>query len=66
MSSLPDKTSPERRVEEAVRDAAAGGRLSCARGLALARRLRVEPVVIGQTADRLGIKIEGCQLGCFR
>lgn len=65
MLNLTEREPAGDRVEEAVREAAAGGRLTCARGLALARRLGVDPAVIGRAADRLGIKIEACQLGCF-
>ena len=56
----------ERRVIEAVRQAAVDGRIGCARGLDLARRLGVDPARIGRACDQLGVKIASCQLGCFR
>ncbi|HHW54545.1 MAG: hypothetical protein WAQ41_07825 [bacterium] len=40
-------------------------RLSCPQALALANRLGVAPIKVGRAADQLGIKIVGCQLGCF-
>jgi len=55
----------DERVAEAVRQAAAGRRLPCAAALAVAARLGVEPRVVGETANALGIKIVDCQLGCF-
>lgn len=55
----------EERVAEAVKAAAADRRLACADGLAIAERLGVEPIIVGQTANALGIKIVDCQLGCF-
>jgi len=42
-----------------------GGRLRCARALAIARRLGVSPGLVGDAANRLGIRIADCQLGCF-
>jgi len=56
----------ERMVIEAVRQAAVDGRMTCACGLDLARRLGVAPALVGRICDRLGVKIASCQLGCFR
>ncbi|MFW6161267.1 MAG: hypothetical protein ACODAJ_00775 [Planctomycetota bacterium] len=55
----------DERVAEAVRAAAEDGRLACAEALAIAERLEVEPRAVGEAANRLGIKIVACQLGCF-
>jgi hypothetical protein len=52
-------------VREAVRGEAEGGRIPCARALAVARRLGVEPRTVGDACNREGIKIVRCQLGCF-
>lgn len=54
------------RLQDAVREAAPGGRLPCARALQLARELGVSPARVGEVADELGVKIVSCQLGCFR
>lgn len=56
----------ENEVARAVRAAAEEGRLPCARALELARQLEVSPARVGEWADRLGIKIVSCQLGCFK
>lgn len=40
-------------------------KLPCVKALALAKRLKVEPIEIGKIANELGIKIIDCQLGCF-
>ncbi len=56
-------------IEQAVRDAAAeseeAGRLSCAHALGLARKLDSEAAEIGAAANRGGVRIVDCQLGCF-
>jgi hypothetical protein len=48
-----------------VKAAAAGGRLSCAEALGLARELKVPAIKIGEACDAAGIKLHSCQLGCF-
>lgn len=55
----------DERVAEAVRAAAPARRLACADALAIAERLGVEPLTVGQTANALGVKLVDCQLGCF-
>jgi len=55
----------EASLEKKVQEAAKQGRLACAVALRLADELGVPPREIGRAADRLGIKIVGCQLGCF-
>lgn len=59
MSGIPEK------VLQVVREAAEDGRLTCARARELAKELGVNPLVIGEAADELKIKIKACQLGCF-
>jgi hypothetical protein len=46
--------------------AGASGRVSCKALLALAVKAKVSPRRIGRLCDQLGVKIVGCQLGCFR
>ncbi len=58
--------SQDKELQAAVREAAPGGRLPCARALQLARELGVSPARVGEVADELGVKIVSCQLGCFR
>lgn len=52
-------------LEQEVKKAAQGGRLSCAQAFAIADKLGVEPKTVGQAANDLKIKIAGCRLGCF-
>jgi len=40
-------------------------RLSCAVALKMARKLNVTPVMVGDKANKLKIRIINCQLGCF-
>lgn len=55
-----------RSIAQALRAEAEDGRIPCAKALALAHRLGVEPKQVGQVCDRERIKIVQCQLGCFR
>jgi hypothetical protein len=41
------------------------GGIACTAALRLAEELRVPPCSLGDVANRLGIKIRACQLGCF-
>ncbi len=66
MPETRDDARLEHRVQEELRVAAPSGRLACTQALELARRLGVEAKVVGEAADRLGIRIVACQLGCFR
>jgi len=52
-------------VLKAVKETAKDGKLTCAEAHMLAERLGVSLLVIGETADQLGIKLKNCQLGCF-
>jgi hypothetical protein len=40
-------------------------RLACAEAFKIARDLDVPTPEVGRTCNELGIKIVGCQLGCF-
>lgn len=55
----------ERVVAEESGGAAGEGRLACARARGIAKRLGVAPKEVGDAADRLGMRIVDCQLGCF-
>jgi len=39
--------------------------ISCAAALKLAKELGVPGAEVGKIANRLGVKIRSCQLGCF-
>jgi hypothetical protein len=40
-------------------------RLPCPLARQIAQELKVRPIIVGQIADRLGVKISACELGCF-
>ena len=52
-------------VEEAAIDKDGAKRLSCAIAFELAENYPVTLMEIGDSCNRQGIKIVGCQLGCF-
>jgi len=54
-----------RALEDAMRQTASDGRLPCAAAFGLAREFSLSTGFVGETANRLGIKISKCQLGCF-
>lgn len=41
------------------------GRLSCAQAFRVAQEQGVQPLQVGQEADRLGVRLSHCQLGLF-
>jgi LAO/AO transport system kinase len=53
------------RIEEEIKRKAVKGRLSCSTARKIAEEIGVTYKIIGNTADRLKIKITSCQLGCF-
>ncbi|HAI20503.1 MAG TPA: hypothetical protein DCM14_01150 [Clostridiales bacterium UBA8153] len=62
MEDAPAGSTMAREIQALARE----GKIACAALLQLAARLGVPPLVLGQLADELGLKISGCQLGCFR
>ena len=52
-------------VAEEASDTGGEGLLACARAKGIAKRLGVAPKEVGDAADRLGMRIVDCQLGCF-
>jgi len=53
------------KIEEAIRAALVNGKLRCAQAFRIADEYQKEPLVIGQLATQLGIRIAHCQLGLF-
>lgn len=51
--------------DQAIREAARGGLLPCAKAFGIAERLGVAPDSVRADADRLGVRISVCQLGLF-
>jgi hypothetical protein len=52
-------------IEEAIRASLVNGKLPCPVAFKISRDLNVSTKVIGDTANKLDIKISNCQLGCF-
>lgn len=55
----------EEKVLQEVKARSGDGRLPCRIAFEIAAELGVEPIAIGRAANRLGVKIIDCQLGCF-
>ena len=55
----------EKTIRQALTEASVNGRITCREALDIARRLEAPASAIGAAADELGIKVVGCQLGCF-
>ena len=53
-------------LEDRVRTSLKDGYLPCAVAFSIAKETGVPRVAIGEIADRLGVRITDCQLGCFR
>jgi hypothetical protein len=49
-------------VKASLRD----GNLQCATAFKIARQAKVPKIAVGETTDRLGIRITNCQIGCFK
>jgi hypothetical protein len=52
-------------ILEQIERVIASGSLTCTRAFELACRMKVHPIEIAETANKLHIKIGECQLGCF-
>ena len=55
----------ERTLEEEMEASLVNGKLPCAQAFRIAKKFKVAPREVGDTANRLNIKIASCQLGCF-
>jgi len=52
-------------LEKRLHSAAKENRINCSSALAIAKALGIPPAEVGNTANKLKIKISKCQLGCF-
>ena len=52
-------------LEEEIKASLVNGKLPCAIAFKIAKDLKVAPKDVGDMANKLSIKIAGCQLGCF-
>jgi hypothetical protein len=53
-------------LEEMAKAALKGGYLSCPTAWRIAKEANVPKIAVGKIADKLGIRITNCQLGCFK
>ncbi|MFH0801012.1 MAG: hypothetical protein V2A78_01305 [bacterium] len=53
-------------IEKKLREKAVDGRIPCSEALRIADDLKVNPRLVGEAANKLEIKFEHCQLGCFK
>lgn len=52
-------------LEERIVSSLVAGQLPCPVAFKIAKELKTNLREVGETADKLGIKISSCQLGCF-
>lgn len=52
-------------LAQVIQEKASGNQISCKTALEIAAESRIAPSEVGKEIDKLGIKITGCQLGCF-
>ncbi len=52
-------------LEKKIQASLDNGKLPCAKAFQIARELKVSPKEVGETCNKLSIKIRSCQLGCF-
>ena len=56
----------EKELGKLIEEAAVDGKLPCAKAFKLSEEHDVSLKEIGETANRVKVKISHCQLGCFR
>jgi hypothetical protein len=54
------------RLENTVKSSLKDGYLPCPAAWKIAREADVPKIAVGEVADRLGIRVTDCQLGCFK
>lgn len=52
-------------IEKALQNYVSDGKITCAIARKIAEDLKVPYKEVGEAANRLGIRIKDCQLGCF-
>jgi hypothetical protein len=52
-------------LEEEMQASLVNGKLPCADAFRIAKKFKITTREVGDTANRLSIKISSCQLGCF-
>ncbi len=62
----PDSAQTNRLLEEELKASLVDGKLPCAVAFKIARKLKITPKQVGDTANKLKIRVSNCQLGCFQ
>jgi molybdopterin-guanine dinucleotide biosynthesis protein len=65
LSRVAEMVEKKEKIRESLKGKAIDGRISCPSARNIAEELDVPYQQVGKTADELGIKITGCELGCF-
>ncbi len=65
MAETTNRVDIGKRLTEEINVSLVDGTLPCAVAFKIAKRLKVTPRQVGDTANRLNIRIVSCQLGCF-
>ena len=52
-------------LEENIKSSLVNGKLPCPLAFKIAKECKVSPREVGETANKLSVKLSGCQLGCF-
>ena len=55
----------ENELEKKIKASLVEGKLPCTVAFKIAKELKVSTRNVGETANRLSVKISNCQLGCF-
>ncbi len=55
----------ENELEKKIKSSLVEGKLPCAIAFKIAKELKVSRSDVGEAANRLSVKINSCQLGCF-
>jgi LAO/AO transport system kinase len=64
-ASTPLTVEQQEELENCLHKASKENRILCSSALAIARSLGIPTAEVGNTANKLNIKISKCQLGCF-
>jgi hypothetical protein len=56
----------ESELEKKISESLVNGKLPCPVAFKIAKGLKVAPKDVGETCDKIGVKISSCQLGCFQ
>ena len=65
MDNKPTTDNPDEILESELKTSLVDGKLPCAVAFEIAHKLKVSPRRVGDMANRINVKISGCQLGCF-